>query len=316
MMACYLQCWDGRRFQLPTAIAWRLEYGLGLPCDSFAVTIPWAAGQEKLLEKGVRFVAKWQGDTVFTGVVDECECAWTQEGSLAHLAGRGLQALLLDNQAEAADYGVATLEDILQVHVRPYGIELAEEVRLPAVEGFSIASGSSRWQVLYQFARYHGGVTPRFDRLGRLSLSPMGNGCNSLDNTLPVVSLTRRTKRYGMLSQILVRDNARLTSQTVENPEFLRQGGCASRVLLMPRNSSYQSMRYNGEFQLKRSAAERNRVELTIALPFLAWPGELVQLSQPAWSGGGRYRVLESVVSMTGDGYQTRLALGEPDVVL
>ncbi len=316
MIECCLQCWDGSRYILPTALAWQLEYGLGTPCDSFQVTIPWAGGQESRLEKGVRFSASWEGETVFTGVVDECECAWSQEGSVARLTGRGLQALLLDNQAEAADYGAATLGDILQAHVTPYGIQLAEEAHLPAVGGFSIASGSSRWQVLYQFARYHGGVTPRFDRLGRLHLSPMAGGCKDLDGALPVVSLTRRTKRYGVLSQILVRDSARLTSETVVNTEFQQQGGCASRVLLMPRNAGYQSMRYNGQFQLQRSAAELMRVELTVALPFLAWPGELVRLSQSAWSGSGRYRVLESAVSMDQGGYQTRLTLGDPDAVL
>lgn len=44
----------------------------------------------------------------------------------------------------------------------------------------------------------------------------------------------------------------------------------------MPGRSNYKTMRYNGQFQLDRSASEQERVELTIAQPFwrLAWrPG-------------------------------------------
>lgn len=316
MMEFCLHCWDGSQHTLPFALDWELNYGLGSPCDSFQVTIPWSGGQEEILDKGTRMVAKWQGETVFTGVVDEWEASWSREGSLARVSGRGMQALLLDNQAEAVDYGAATLQDILQSHVYPYGIQLAEEVSLPPVAGFSIASGSSRWQVVYQFARYYGGVTPRFDRLGRLVLAPWGTGKKKLDGSIPMTQLVRRHKRYGVLSQVLVRDNVRLTSQTVVDQAFIDQGGCASRVMLMPRDTSYQSMRYNGQFQLKRSQAERDRVELTAALPFLAWPGELIQLDQPAWSANGTYRVLETGVTMGSEGYETRLVLGDPDGVL
>ena len=57
-----------------------------------------------------------------------------------------LQALLLDNQAEAADYGQATLAEILRRYVTPYGVGLEKAVSLPAVQGFSVASGSSCWK--------------------------------------------------------------------------------------------------------------------------------------------------------------------------
>lgn len=32
-----LTCYDGRTYPLPTPLAWRLEYGVGDPCDSFWV---------------------------------------------------------------------------------------------------------------------------------------------------------------------------------------------------------------------------------------------------------------------------------------
>lgn len=88
-------------------------------------------------------------------MIDECETQWSPAGCVAEITGRGLQALLLDNQAEAADYGQATLAEILRRYVTPYGIGLEKAVSLPAVQGFSVASGSSCWKVLYTFARYY-----------------------------------------------------------------------------------------------------------------------------------------------------------------
>ena len=107
---------------------------------------------------------------MFSGVVDECEVNQGTEGLRLEVSGRGMAALLLDNEALGQDYGTATLEDILRDHVAPYGIELAGEASLPAVSPFSVPTGSSEWAVLYEFAQYCGGVCPRFDRAGRLVL--------------------------------------------------------------------------------------------------------------------------------------------------
>ena len=39
-------CYDGTEYTLPTPVAWRLNYGLGTPCDSVWVKTLWSAGQE------------------------------------------------------------------------------------------------------------------------------------------------------------------------------------------------------------------------------------------------------------------------------
>ena len=165
-----LNCYDGKAYTLPNPVAWRLDYGLGSPCDSFWVKTLWSVGQEETLAAGTRMQVFHDGALCFVGVVDECEVHWSEEGCVAELSGRGLQALLLDNQAEAADFGQATLGEILRRYVTPFGIRLAKPVSLPAAAGFSVGSGSSCWKVLYDFARYHGGATPRFTRTGQLAL--------------------------------------------------------------------------------------------------------------------------------------------------
>ena len=312
-----ITCYNGRQYTLPVPLAWQLDYGLGSPCDSFWVKVLWTEGQEDVLADATRMTVRQGTETLFTGVVDECCCQWSEEGRTAEITGRGMQALLLDNQAEAADYGQATLGDILQNYVTPYGIQLAGAVSLPGVWGFSVGSGSSCWKVVYQFARYYAGVTPRFDRQGRLVLSGWGNSAPiQLDQTAPVTKLALREKRYGVLSQVTVKDVSGWMRQTEVNADFQARGGQCSRVILLPRNTSYQARRYNARFQLDRSAAQLRQVEVTAAMAFAAWPGDLVQLTRSGWSRNGIYRVQESRVTMGEDGDETTLVLGDPDAVL
>lgn len=220
---------------------------------------------------------------------------------------------MLDNQAEAADFGLATWEAILARYVSPYGIALDRGVTAPAAVGFSVASGSSCWKVVYDFARYHGGVTPRFTRAGKLALHPWKDGAPLvLDGGAPVTRVVRRDQRYGVLSQVTVKDVSGWTRQTVANETFRARGGQCSRVLLLPRKTGYQARRYQAQFQLDRSAAQLQTAEVTVALPFAAWPGDLVDLE--GW-GGGSWRVRESKVTLGEGGYETTLVLADPQAV-
>lgn len=310
-------CYDGERFALPTPLAWELNYGLGSPCDSFWVKTLWTPGQEERLAAGTRMQVMEGGGTVFTGVLDECQCQWSQEGCVAEFSGRGMQALLLDNQAGAVDYGQASLGEILRGYVSPYGISLEKEVYLPPVWGFSVGSGSSCWKVLYDFVRYHGAATPRFTREGKLALHPWADGEPvALEAGAPVTRFLWKYQRYGVLSQVTVRDTTGWNPQVVRNAAFQAQGGQCSRVMLLPRKTAYQARRYNAQFQLDRSKARMETVEVTLAMGFAAWPGDLVQLTRPGWSRNGRYRVLESRVRLDGEGLRTTLLLGDPAAVL
>lgn len=49
-----LNCYDGKAYTLPSPVAWRLDYGLGSPCDSFWVKTLWSVGQEETLAAGTR----------------------------------------------------------------------------------------------------------------------------------------------------------------------------------------------------------------------------------------------------------------------
>ena len=312
-----LTCWDGRRIALPDVTGWKFQYGMGTPCDSFLLTCLWEPEGEDPLAEAVTFTAAEDGETVFTGVVDECERGWNGRGGFLTVSGRSMAARLLDNEALGMEYQVATWQDILRDHVTPYGVNcLSGGERLPAVPGFVVETGSSEWQVVYQFCRYYGGVTPRFDRQGRLDVGPWPETAGlCLGAGAAVTALTLRDQRYGVLSQVLVRDRYSGSVQTEENESFAASGGRARRVLTMPGRSTYQAMRYSGEYQLTRAREELRRLELELPGSFLAWPGELVEVDLPRGTGRGVWRVAEMTCGLDEQGRYTRLSLGEPEVL-
>lgn len=316
-MTAYMTDASGKDWVLPGLLAWRMEYTAGVPCDSFWLRCGWDADNKVKPGEWVGFRAEYQGERVFTGVVDECEVLVDSSGRLLEASGRGMAALLLDNEALGEDYQSATQADILRDHVTPYGITTAPGAWLPPVSRFSVSSGSSEWSVVYDFARYYGGVSPRFDRQGRLVLSGWDDSRERVvDDTSPVISMARRDKRYGVLSQVLVRDRWSGRTERVENTDFRSAGGRARRVITMPSRSSYKAMRYSGQFQLDRSAWDLERLEITVGEAFCVWPGDLVTVQRKGWDWNGRYRAVQVAVGMDKSGYWSRMELARPDFVV
>lgn len=316
-MNAYMTDASGKEYLLPGLLAWRMEYTAGAPCDSFWLRCGWDADNKVKPGEWVGFRAEYQGERVFTGVVDECEVSVDSSGRLLEAFGRGMAALLLDNEALGEDYQSATQADILRDHVTPYGITTAPGAGLPPVSRFSVSSGSSEWSVVYDFARYYGGVSPRFDRQGRLVLSGWDDSRERVvDDSSPLIALVRRDRRYGVLSQVLTRDRWSGAVETVDNRDFAARGGMARRIITMPAKSSYKAMRYSGQFQLDQSAAELERMELTVGEAFCVWPGDLVTVRRSGLDWNGRYRAVKVTVGMDEGGHWTRMELAPPDVTI
>jgi len=313
----YMTDSGGGRWALPGLTAWRLEYTAGTPCDSFWLRCPWDGENTARPASWVGFLAEEKGERIFTGVVDECEVSLSPGGLTLEVSGRGMAARLLDNEALGQDYLYATQADILRDHVTPYGIKAAPGGSLPPVAQFSVASGSSEWSVVYDFARYYGGVAPRFDREGRLVLSGWDDSRERvIGDQTGVLAMTRRDRRYGVLSQVLVRDRWSGQMETLENRAFQALGGQARRVLTTPARNSYKAVRYSGQFQLERSASELERVEATLGEVFSVWPGDLVTVQRSGWGWNGRYRAVQVMDGMDQNGLWSRVELAKPDVLI
>lgn len=317
MIECSVMLGSGETLKLPRAIRWEFCYGTGEPCDSFFVRCLWESGQEKNLSAACRFWADWDGERVFTGVVDDFAVICGKDGLYLELSGRGMAALLLDNEALPAQYQKATRNDIVADHVAPYGVETVGGSGLPAVSNFTVTSGVSEWSVVKEFACYYGGVVPRFDRLGRLVLDGHSDGeVLHLDGTIPVTAWEYREERYGVLSKVAVRQRSSGSVQWVADPDFLAEGGCARRVITVPNTTGSAAMRYSANYQLRASRAERVRLTAAMAGGFLAQPGQLVQVELPRCGAGGLYRAARVEVSCGEEGLSTTLVLGEPDSMI
>lgn len=314
-MRAEITTYDGKGYRLPPAVAYGFEYACGTPCDSFWMELAGSPEDAERYGRAIRLTA-WEGEEpVFTGVVDEVEWSLSQGGSRVTLSGRSMAALLLDNEALPMDYSAATLEDILRNHVTPYGIAVGESGNIPPCQGFSVASGQSEWQVVYNFACYHGGLSPRFDRRGRLMLAPLGEGrVKRLGERVPITAMLRNENRHGVLSEVLVRDQRSRQVERVTNPAFLAQGGQCRRVVTVGGGQSAQALRYSGQFQMGRSMAGKSTLTMTVPKAFFAWPGELIAVERPGWNG--TWRVLESTVTEDETGRATTLKLGVPDTVI
>lgn len=311
MMEGYLLTAAGERLDLPPFTGWKLKRTGGVPCDSFEAECLWDAGMEPDFDSACRVIVDEDGARRFTGVLDEYRLTWDEDGGELFLSSRGLAALLLDNEAPGQDYQVAALDDILRDHVTPYDVPVAKAEGLPAVPGFSVETGQSEWDVLYSFARYHAGVMPRFDVFGALTVSPTWIGQTvAVDDRTGVTAVSFRDKRYGVCSEILVRDRGSLSPQRITNDAFLAQGGRRRRVVTMPGKSAYEAMRYSGQFQLDRSAEERFRLEITVPVGYFCEPGDTVSLSLKGPAIAGTWTVLETEAVMDGKGERTTLTLG------
>ena len=113
-----------------------------------------------------------------------------------------------DNEAEAATYQDTTTAEILRNHAAPYGITCRRARELVCGGSYQVKSGSSQWKALSGFTHFTGGFVPYFTAAGELVAEPLaGSGARrSIDNTAPVLSCLRREKRYGVISQVLIRD--------------------------------------------------------------------------------------------------------------
>lgn len=317
MMECWVRLGDGRALTLPAALEWKFTYGTGLPCDSFYVRCLWENGRERDLSAAALFYAQWEGERVFTGVVDEFACLCGSDGLYLELSGRGMAARLLDNEAMPCQYQRLTCADLIANHVKPYGVKVVGGERLPAVSGFSVNSGVSQWSVVEEYALYHGGVIPRFDRCGRLVLNPHPDDrVVEIGPTAAVTEWEYREQRYGVLSRVAVRQRSSWETCWTEDPDFLAQGGCASRVVTVPNDTGDVAMRYSADYQLKASRRERVRLTMTLPGAFLAWPGDLVEVNRSGFGGNGRYRVARAEVVCSEKGLSTTLELGEPDAMI
>lgn len=309
MLSIWLDTYDGEQYALPVLLRWDLEYTGMVPCDSMVAACLYDTGMAEVLPKATRFTAFQDGKVMLRGIIDAYEVSLSRQGLLAEIEGRGMAALLLDNESEALSYERAPLSEILENHVLPYGITV-ERQRDVSGSGYAVASGSSQWRALQGFTHRFGGFDPYFTKEGKLVTGPLWGSGKTLriDDGSPLLSLRKREQRYGVISEVLIQDKAQRISHPVRNQKFLQIGGQRRHVLYMPRSTA-EDRRYTGEYQIAQSSLEQVEIDLELPVPFAAMPGDRVNLALGRLNLSGSYEVVRSRSRMDGDGERTELTV-------
>lgn len=278
-MRGYLVLTDGSRLELPEPISYQVSHGTGQPCDSFAYICPLAGLDQGMLNRASRFVAVHQGETVFTGVLDEALLSLDNKGCRLELAGRGMAALLLDNQPGAMSFSVTRLRDIVEQLVTPYGIEVAAVPDSAPVSGFTVSAGASCWKALTDFCLMAGIPSPRFDREGRLVFGLEKGSHLSLGGVSGAVVTLRR---YGVISSVYITGDGRL---------IYSQLGSDLGI------SAQKTAKTEAQAVAKLSEGENGYYTLTVTAPgtFRAWPGDVARVDILELGVSGGFRVEEAV---------------------
>ncbi len=285
---------DHHVYDLPKPLSWTVRHTGSVPCDSYTITVLYQREMAPVLKMAAGFAAIENGQTVLRGIVDSYTIELEEGGTFATLTGRGYAARLLDNESRPLTYQDATLAEIIQSHVTPYGIQCAEAASIRAGGVYTVAAGSSQWKALEGFCRTFGGFSPRFDRWGRLLAVPETPGsCLRISEGDPILSCTVEEDYYGVLTEALVIDKKRNVSYSVKNQDMIAKGGQCRHVIYTPGSSTWDAMRYTGEYQIQQSKQDQKAVVLTLPGSFLAFPGDRVALDLREMDLQQTFRVAE-----------------------
>ena len=281
-------------WQLPLLFKWEVCHGTGETCDYFEICFPFEKSMIGTLSSAVKFQGVNNGETVFSGIVDEYCIESDENGSRVTLSGRSMAARLMDNEAEAAAYASLSLDTVVQNHVAPYWNGKTEKKSMPRLSRFTVNSGESQWSVLTKFCRYSCGIQPRFSKDGTLILNDSVGKTIKIDESSPVFSFKRRDCRYGVISAVMIKNRVTGARYTVHNQSFENRGGFSRRVLTVPKTTGADAMRYTGEYQIRESKRGKNTAEIGLVSQFPAFPGDVAEVNLPALGISGRYKIIET----------------------
>ena len=299
---------SGEERALPPLLAWEItRTNSGSPADAWQVRFAADAGTEALLRDGTRVVLR-DADTVkMAGMVDEAAVRLDEDGCIAELNGRGMAALLLDNEALPASYTRAQLEDVLRSCAEPFGVELEAAVPMGGVPGYTIPAGTSCYGAVAGFARWAAGLTPRFTAEGKLVVLPEGSGAET-DLTeacgqLLAAEWTR--KEYGIIGQVVQVDSKSGARTLIEAGE----GRGCRRVCTVNNGTWNRADSWPPELLMRQSRAEQELLELTLPGSAPVQPDDAAVVTIPALGVAGRFLVVQTISRGSAAGVTCQLTL-------
>lgn len=284
---------DHHVYDLPMLLEWNVTHTGTVPCDSWSVTAAYEPEMAPVLAMAAGFAAIENGVTELRGIVDEYSVELDTGGLTVTLAGRGYAARLLDNESRPITYEQVTLRELLRCHAEPYGITVGSAAELRSAVPYTAGAGISQWKVISEFCRTFGGFLPRFAKTGEILAEPETDSGKRIviNGNSPVLRCRYREDHYGVLTEALVIDKRQNISYSVTNQAMIDKGGQCRRVIYTPGRSTWDAMRYTGEYQIKQSRKEEQTLTLTLPGSFGAYPGDRVAVELERLGLSGLYRV-------------------------
>lgn len=298
-MIGYVRQKDGSAVELPTPVAWEISRSDGEENESFCYRFPYESGWRATLADAVRFYAKEDGENVFCGVVDHFDLTIDAGGTLCELRGRGMAGLLADNEHPARATAQLTGAQLIAGYLTPYGIS-ASYSSLTTLAAFSVAMGTSAWQVVRDYCDFAGYLRPRFLADGALRFAAVREASGKTFTEEQAVRIAVRDCREGIISKLCRVGSGGV--QTYTNDVYINDGGQCTRY-------ETAAGKVPAARILSRSMGARRRVALTLPDAFLAEPSQAVELKLPCVGLSGTFYVAQCTSSFDSAGSRCTLTL-------
>lgn len=205
---------NGGRIELGAAVEVRMVTSLDSPAASLEAQFPLFTPPAQIHEIHT---------SGFSGFIDQQVGISSGGGSVLRIEARSRGRLLLDNEAKAQIYYNATLRDIFDRHIAPYGFML-EEPGTQRLSSFAVGRGMCQWQVLSAFCRGLGTAMPVVNGENRVTLHPVTHTApivisnSAREGELPFISLKDTLKRFGVPSEMIMTADRDGRTVRVSNP--------------------------------------------------------------------------------------------------
>lgn len=161
---------SGKEIALPDYQSIKISREENVPADYMEVTFPLFKDREELNN----IIVNDGSELVFKGVCDEIASIKSAAGKYVKIYCRSMFSLLIDNEAIPGSFKNVTAQIIFDRYLKKYGFKkfIADDTALQG--DFTVAKGTSVYEVLYDFCRIHYNSIPCLLNEEIISF----NGCN------------------------------------------------------------------------------------------------------------------------------------------
>ena len=235
---------------------------------------------------------------LFYGLVDKQTLRRDKGGMRAAFSARGMAAAALDNEAQPRVYGKVNMSELFTRHLRPHGFTQLEGGGNTYLRGYTVAKGMSDWEAFSAFCRMSVSKKP-YVKGSSVLLGTPPTKTHTLTEGSGILALEHALDRYGVLSEIWLRNQQGLYSSVLSNPQAqaLR---VQRRRYLIPDTGWAKLPGAAANERIRASMLEHSIVKLTLAGLRDIAVGERAALSDKLVSGHWFVREVRHSISASG----------------